>query len=349
MASRQRPRSQRAQSSSWAARLFYPFVVLFVLLVGLVAFTVINGELALPFGGGVLFAFGKEESRGPEIPEGMVAVYGCPRALPAFTKITRDHLLTEDGLHVVPVPQSMIASSGLFAEGVDGLKSILGRVLRRDKPVNYAFTESDFLPKGTRPGQSAGIPPGKRAVWLNIEEVAGLSEARAGDAVDLVAATSVTGRTTVNRSSLGKLMDPVLSSRLDSLSQQRGPESKSWVIARNALVVRPVRKRELGGGSLGAKKLFVEEAFIAMAPDEVAKLTQAFALEASVVAAPRSGQPEDDPVEIQDLVPEDPGKELQRLLFGDDDSEPMFGRIEVIRGGQRETVTVPRAGARGED
>ncbi|MFK7742150.1 MAG: hypothetical protein AB8H80_17675 [Planctomycetota bacterium] len=371
MANRHRPVSPRSRSrSSLLSRLAVPIGIAALLLIGLAVYTVINGELRLPFGGGVLFAFEKEkppqQAAVATLPDGTVGVFACPRALPAFTRITREHLLTREGLHTVPVVEQAIEPNGLFRADVDGLKSLLGRVLRRAKPVNFAFTEKDLLPIGTRPGPSAGIPPGRRGMWIDTAKIAGLTDTRAGDLVDLLAAKAMDRAPRADTSVLGNIADPVMKARLDAVvSRGAGAgvdQASSWVVARGAMVITPMRSRELNPGSgVGGKPgETVEEVFLAMAPQEVASFGQALAQGVTMIAAPRSGQPETAVFEIEDSLPVDPNAEIRRLLIGggdrdgenggDDNGEgesaPSLGMVEVIQGGQRSTVTVPRAAVR---
>lgn len=349
MASRHRPISPRARTSI-VSRLLVPVLIAGLIFAGLAVVTVVNGGLTLPFGGGVLFAFDGEETGGVAPgqvrPAGTVAVFALPRSLPAFTKITREHLLTQDGLHNVPVVEEAIEPNGLFRTDLKGLQRLLGRVLRRNKPVNFALTESDFLPEGTRAGPTAGIPPGKRGVWIDISDVQGLADTRAGDCIDLIAARLDKAAPAVDSSVLGNLTDPIMRASLQRLSQSRSsrPQISSWVVARGALVINPKRSRELTAGKpQPAGPATVEEVFLAMEPNEVALLSQALAQDVSILAAPRSGQPEDAPTEIEDSKPVDVEAEMRRMLTGDDAVEPVFGVVEVIRGGERHSVTVPRA------
>ncbi len=328
------------------ARLSYPLLIVGVLFVGLVLFTIINGELRLPFGGGVLFAFGEEKQESGYVqPAGTVPVFACPIELPAFTKIERKHLLTADGLHTVPVVQDAIEANGLFPADVDGWLRLRGRVLKRSKSVNFAFSESDFLPKGTRPGPSAGIPPGKRGIWIDVEKVRGLNDLRAGDRLDLVAAEAVSSAKAADTAVLGNLIDPVLRARAmraAATTAPSGAKARSWVLAREARVIAPVRRRETVARA-GDRATFVEEIFIAMSPEEVTRFMQALALKVSIVAAPRSGQPEDESVsEIKDSVPDDPTEEMRRVLLGEGGEPSSLGMVEIIQGGKRKTVTVPR-------
>ncbi|MCR9245724.1 MAG: hypothetical protein NXI31_11895 [bacterium] len=344
---RNRNVSPRSAPSGAGSMLSKILVVVAILFLGLVVYTIINGELRLPFGGGVVFAFDREQeqTQANGLPAGTVAVYGCPRELPAFTKITRDHLLTADGLYVVPVVEEAIESNGLFRNDVEGLQRLLGRVLRRPKPVNFAFKESDFLPKGTRPGPSAGIPPGKRGVWVDIADVRGLSDLNAGDRVDLVAAESVTPKAATARPKwLGQVTDPVLKTRLDGVAAmpKAEPAARSWVLARQALVVQPERERKLPEGA-GKKAATVTEVLLALAPEEVSKFSRALARKVEIVAAPRSGQPESGGAEIEDSQVAAPAVDLEKLLHGDGGTPGSLGMVEVIRGGERSTITVPRS------
>ena len=344
-----RPVSRRRPTRP-ATRLLYPLRIAGIAVVALVVFTVIQGELRLPFGDGLVFAFGKPES--PQVvqpagtPAGTVAVLACPRVLPAFTKITREHLLTDEGLHTVPVVEPAIEPNGLFLADVVGVQRLLGRVLKREKPVNFAFSENDFLPPGTRAGTTAGIPPGKRGVWLDLDLVQGLSDVQPGDYVDLVAAKTMDAPPPPDLRVMENLSDPILRARLQRAAVMRKPatQARSWVIARQALIVTPVRRREINTGEVSRAKppKIVEEVFVAMAPEEVSNFSQALAQQVALVAAPRSGQPETEETEIQDVTPPDPSADLRRLLLGGDD-EPIVNIIEVIRGNERQTVTVPRA------
>jgi len=328
--------------------LMAPIMIAGLLFAALAAYTVINGELRLPFGGGVVFAFNQDaaESTSTAPRKGMVAVLACPRPLPAFTKITRDHLLTEEGLFTVSVVEPAIEQIGLFRADNQGMQQLLGRVLKREKPIGYAFSARDFLPKGTRPGPNAGIPPGKRGVWVDVSKVQGLADMHAGDLVDLVAATSDKEQSKLDTSVLGNLADPVMKARLQAAATQasKASNSSSWVVARNAKVITPMRSRPASssGKKRGAEST-VDEVFLAMTPADVAQFGEALAQKLTLLAAPRSSQPNDQPTEILDSRPADANTELHKLLLGEGGETGSFGMVEVIQGGERKIVTVPRS------
>lgn len=346
MANRIRPVSPKS-APSFASRMLAPVLIAGSLLVAATVYTVINGELRLPFGGAV-FSFGDNASAAaaPSKPAaGAVKVYASPRSLPAYTKITREHLWAEEGPFTIPVVEPMVAKGGLFREGQAGLQNLLGRVLKREKPRFYAFSENDFLPKGTRPGTNAGIPPGKRGVWVDVSKVTGLADLRTGDHIDLVAATADGKKASLDTDVLGNVADTVMKARLSAAASaaSQGTTSSSWVVARGAQVIAPTRSRPVPGAA--AKRgagATLDEVFLAVAPNDVAQLSQALAQQVTLLAAPRSSQPTDAPVEIADQKPEDANAALRKLLLGDDDGAGSMQMVEVIRGGQRETVTVPR-------
>ena len=352
MATRIRPAQKRA-GSSLSGRLLTSLAFAGLLFGGVAVYTVVNGELRLPFGGVVLAFGGEEETVGEAgLPAGTEAVFANPRTLPAFTKITREHLLVDDGsrLYTTPVVAQAIGQSKLFRADNDGLQRLLGRVLKRDKPVAYAFSEADFLPVGTRPGPNAGIPPGQRGLWIDVAKVQGLADVRAGDLVDLLAARQNDEPSTADGDVLGNLIDPVMKARLQAVANRasQATTASSWVVARGAKVITPPRSRPRP--SAGAKRggaTTVEEVFLAMQPDDVSRFGQALAQKVTLLAAPRSSQPNDAPTEIQDERPVDSSEELRKMLLGEQGEPGSFGMVEVIRGGARETVTVPRSSGSG--
>lgn len=350
MPNRIRPASPNSRPSVWRM-LFAPALIAGLLLVGALIFTAVNGELRLPFGGGALFSFGEpaEASSKKPAPLGSdeVWVYASPRPLPAYTKLTIDQLLYEGQPLTVRVNRSLAEKRGMFVKSAD-LASLQGRILGRDKPGLYAFTEKDLLPKGTKPGANAGIPPGMRGVWIDVSKVTGLADMRAGDHVDLVAATAETQPSTLDTSVLGNVTDTVMKARLTAAAStaQRGSASAAWVVAREARVIAPTRSRPRpGAGGKRGSAATLDEIFLAMKPDDVTQLSKALAQGTTLLAAPRSSQPTAEPVEIADDRPADATAELRKLLQGDAGQPGSMQMIEVIRGGVRETVTVPRGAA----
>ena len=347
MAQRIRPASTNSLPSIWRL-LFVPTIIAAILGIGLLIFSTVNGGLSLPFGGGDVAAASKTPK---PLRSDEVWVYASPRPLPAFTKLTIDRLLSKDGQPLmVRVDRSVAEERGLFEKDVD-LASLQGRILGRDKPGLYAFTKKDLLPRDTKPGPNAGIPPGMRGVWVDVSKVTGLADMGAGDCVDLVAATADAPRSAPDTSVLGNVTDTIMRARLTAAATnaQRGTSSSAWVVARKAQVIAPTRSRPKPGsaGKRGAATT-LDEIFLAMEPDDVTQFSKALAQGVTLLAAPRSSQPDYESVEIADDRPADATAELQKLLGGNSDQPGSMQMIEVIRGGRRETVTVPR-GATGKD
>ena len=345
MANRIRPVSPKSPPSI-AGRFMASTVIAGLLLVTATVYTVVNGELRVPFVEGALFRFGNDAAAAETVAApapNSVSVYASSRTLPAYTKITRDHLMTADGPFTIPVDAAVAAKSGLFRKGVE-VQKLLGRVLKKEKPAFYAFSERDFLPKGTRPGVNAGIPPGKRGVWIDVSKVTGLADLRAGDRIDLVAATAASKQNTLDTGVLGKVADSVLKARLTAAANesQRKAAASSWVVAREAQVIAPTRSRPQPNAGSKRGAATIDEAFLAISPDDVPRLSQALAQGVTILAAPRSSQPNAAPVEIEDQMPEDATATLRRMLAGEGDGAGTMQMVEVIRGAARETVTVPR-------
>ncbi len=79
---------------------------------------------------------------------GLVPIPVSAVTIPAYTRITRDHLWnsklgTFTFIYLRPdqVTPEMIRFQG----------GVIGRVMDHDKPPNYVFTEADFLPPGRNP------------------------------------------------------------------------------------------------------------------------------------------------------------------------------------------------------
>ena len=91
--------------------------------------------------------------------------------IPAYTMVTRDYIwdTKANSLSVVWVPREAVHTD-VFTQ----LGKILGRVTAREKAAQYLFKEADFLPEGTRPGLSAGVPPGKRAMTIEAGKINGI-------------------------------------------------------------------------------------------------------------------------------------------------------------------------------
>src|SRR5436190_5778332 len=115
---------------------------------------------------------------------GLIAVPTPATVIPAYTRVRRDHLWDRRNarLAVIYLPPRAVTKEMLVNIG-----DIIGRVLDGDKEPGYVFTESDFLPRGTREGIGAGIPAGKRAIRISAERVDGLFGLNAGDRFDILA------------------------------------------------------------------------------------------------------------------------------------------------------------------
>lgn len=284
---------------------FWVGLALFALLGTAAVFSVGNGWLLSP----VKKAVNKNE--------GKVAVPGSFRQLPAYKKVAREDL---DWIYMDPdhIPPQVLGR----------LSDVLGRVLQEEKPAGYVFTESDFAPKGTRPGISAGIPAGKRAFTLDVSAINGARVMNSGDNIDLVAAY---------------MIEPKHPYVAPIAQVQGGRLAYMQVLARNALVVDPVRTRHIPVSSTSLTRGVttrtrpIQEMVIAVDPEEVSKIAKALAQEALVYCVPRSGFPEDEGVQF-------PASEIEEEasgLISQAVKIPQMEAVETIKGDKKERVAVP--------
>jgi Flp pilus assembly protein CpaB len=263
---------------------------------------------------------------GPDT-RGMVAVPLTTRPIPAYTKVTRDYLLIPDkGIpKYMYLPPEMVKQMGV----ITAFNQITGRVLDHEKPPGYPFTEHDFLPKGTRPGLVAGIPSGKRAITVDVTRIQGIAALRVGDRLDLLSSQPVDMQKALQ--GRGNAMG-VSSVQVGLMAQTK--QANVRVLVQNGALVAPVTTRvipissnSLTQGAVTRTKP-IQEAVIALDPEEIAPLTEALAVEASITCVARSG------------LPDDPGP-ASVTPSGPSPSDHIMA-VERIVGGNREVVFVPR-------
>ncbi len=276
----------------------------------------VGGGVVLAAAGVALVVWSLGLLDGPEagpagIPDGHVAVPVASAPLPAYTAIQLDHLVNPQtgSLSVVYLPEGT-----LLPGTVGDAKSLLGRVLARDKDPGRVFREDDLLPAGTRAGLVAGIPAGKRALRIDASKVNGIIGLRRGDRFDLVATRRHRGaRPSVGGASLG-------------------PRAQVHEVVIDGAVVEPLAQRQLPDAR-GAGRV-VQEMVIAVAPEEVPLLTEALEVASRIDCVPRSGHPEERAFSGETA-------RTQRT------ARPGFGGeslVDTIEGDQRALRAVPSAG-----
>lgn len=280
---------------------------------------------------------------------GLVPVPTLARTIPAYTRIRRDHIwdVRNGRPAVVYLPPGAVT-----VEMLTKVSDVIGRVVAHDKSPGYVFTEADFLPKGTREGIVGGIPAGKRAVRVAAESVEGLYGLHLGDRFDLLATMPIDGRGGSPQSfnfagAYGQQL--ALEARLSNWQKQ----ATVRVMVENGVIVEPMNLRAvptyqstLADGA-ATRTRPVQEAVIAIQPEEVARLTEAIAVGAKITAVPRSGRPE-DPVDSRtpDLRPVSPFASGGQAAAGGDAGPAAdsgaFRMVETIMGQKRELTAVPR-------
>jgi Flp pilus assembly protein CpaB len=278
---------------------------------------------------GTLWAFGKVDPKSwfvshDPLPPGHIAVPASPAKIPAYTKITREHLIdpATGTLAFVAVPEGEIPKEAFLNPN-----DVIGRVLKHDKPANYAFTERDFYPKGTRAGLAGAIPPGKRSLLIEVSKVSGVFGLKVGDHIDLVATIPVE----MPKGGMTGKFNGGFQAEAQMASMQKLANVR--ILAQDAVLLTPVTSRQkptvsksISQGTT-VRNIPVEEVTIALAPDEIAPVTQALATEVNVMCVVRSGQP-DDPEAHTDTPGSDPLADITA--------------IDTLSGGKREVIVLPQ-------
>lgn len=237
---------------------------------------------------------------------GMVAVPVSATNIGAYTKVTRDHVwdLKAGNVAVVWMRPEQIGKDMLTR-----LDQIFGRVLDHDKSQGYVFTESDFLPAGTRPGIVAGIPPGKRAMRIEADKLQGLVGLRRGDHFDLISAIEIEP----GNGNFGNAGVYAQQMQLQANLTNWKKQATVKVVVQNGTVVEPISVRQVPVANrtltqgMVVRTRPVQEIVIAVEPREVVRLTEALAVEANLQCVPRSGHPDDPPdSRLPDSVPFNP-------------------------------------------
>ena len=294
--------------------------------------------------------------KGPDT-RGMIAIPVSAGAIPKYTKLSRDHLVNP-GTGTLSL--LYLRPNEVSPEMIRTLDRIIGRVLDHDKPRGYIFTESDFLPPGTRPGLVAGIPPGKRAMRVLADKVAGLIGLLPGDRFDLVSTITIDPG---GRGGNGLVVPGPYSQQLDLQARMTNWQKQAnvRVLVQNGLVVEPMTTRQVPVASntmtngLVIRTKPVQEVVIAVEPEEVAHLTEALAVNAEISCVPRSGNPDDPQDSVTPgLRPWSPYSGSPAAFGSPTSASPStvpgatgplspgpLTTIETISGSKREMVAIP--------
>lgn len=338
-------RATRRGNPAWVLFFLILAVVVVAAVAALLAYLAIGGVVTVPFTDPPrVISFTQKDAPEEWKPApGMVAIPLSARTIRAYSAVTRDDLL---------VPKSLqwnvtwVAPENLPAEVIRNQADIIERVMKHEKPGGYAFTEADFLPKGTRPGLVAGIPPGMRAMRVELDKVRGLFGLAPGDRFDLVATQEIDDGGAAGLQRLGGVYGEKMA--IESSLQAPGRKAAVRVIVQNGSVVSPAQVVEIpvGTSSLtrgrGVSTRPVQEVVIAVRPEEVGPLAEALAVESELSVVPRSGRPEDPMDSITpDLVPKRPFDDASADASGSTGVK----LVETIGGSTRDIVPVPRTGS----
>ncbi len=115
--------------------------------------------------------------------DGLVPVITTALPVKAFSSLSDENLMDESTgrLHYYYFPPDKVSS-----EWITDPAQLYGRVVARPLRRGSLITESDLLPKGTRPGISAGLPPGMAGMSLSKANVQGFENLAIGDSFSIL-------------------------------------------------------------------------------------------------------------------------------------------------------------------
>jgi len=249
----------------------------------------------------------------------MVSVLVTAHPLEAGQAVATEDVwdLTNGRFKVVQVPREKLNPDWILP-----WSKIQNRVMARAKLSGKAFKESDFFPKGTRPGVTALVPKGMRMVTVPAGRIPGLENLNYEDRFDLVAHS--------------ELDEDRIRDAQEAIGDMRGGDSQRIDKLRGAVRKRTVshdamRLPALPKRSGSSAKTPVA---IAVAEGEVEALLEALQGEDKLSCVAFSG------VDVQwagrrDSVQYDPKAELDQIL---DQSR----EILIREGGSLRKTRVPR-------
>jgi len=332
-------KARRSRNPAWFLVLLVVAGVTVLAVAGAGIYIASGGAISVPFTNPprvLSLAKQNQETRWTP-PAGKVAVPASARKIPAYTKISLVDVWNtkSDDLALKFLDPERLKDGEVLVN----LSDILGRVLDHEKPPGFVFTESDFLPKGTRPGLVAGIPAGRRAMRVELNHVRGLFGLSPGDRFDIVSTLAIASDPVQDLRRLGGAYGDRLA--MEATLAGTGKQATVRVVVQNGIVVTPVQTIEVPmssasltrGAKVSAKP--IQEVVIAIRPEEVAALTEAMELEAELAVVPRSGRL-DDPKDslTPDRVPRNP------FAASTDGSSSSLRFVETIDDKKREIVPV---------
>lgn len=260
------------------------------------------------------------KNSGAQAGVGTVQAVVVTRPLRAYHRIELQDVFDTQtqSIRRVSMSQAKATDLGVLLEPTQ----IVGRVLARDKAPGIVFSESDFLPAGTRASPTAGIQDGQRGLQVDVNKIEGLALLKRDDRFDILAvrrpaAAAVVGGDTV--------VDPsVLAAEQDSKTW----DAASKVVVTDGRIVEPVPPPTKPGQAPRGS------AFIAVGEAEVEQLVRMLGLsDTKLICVSRSGRagvtanalPEQVEAPSPDVVEQFNGSAVKRTVVPNADPSAQDG------------------------
>jgi hypothetical protein len=230
--------------------------------------------------------------------------------------------------HFAPIPKDQVRANQAGANPwILRWDELEGRVLARPKDPMKAFTESDFLPKGTRPGPQSLVPEGKRYITVQDTAVLGLGDLAFNDRFDLVAVRPVPEKDIkAAREALAIVGDGRVAEQL-RFQIQSGAVVIETPLAVNGRVIKPAAYSVEAGRGKG------REVGLALDPEEASTLRGAVTRGETIYCMPRSNRAGAE----EQMVPTGPSlqEQFDWLLS-------QVHRVTVVEGDKRRVLSIDR-------
>ena len=220
-------------------------------------------------------------------PEGTVAVPIPGKTLPAYQAI--DANVFEESATGYIRYAHLSAESVEAAGWITDLNEFIGRIPNRDLPVGQPIHASSLMPIGTPAGLAGATPPGMRTLTLQANRLKGVHRVSLGEKIDLVANIPLDRLERFELATSTRLTGSQLGNTSNSNGRDNQRDTTARLVATQALVLTAVSPRVSSESDRPGRA--IEEVVLAVASEDVAAVTAAIELEATINVLVRSGRP----------------------------------------------------------
>jgi hypothetical protein len=238
--------------------------------VAIIASLAVTGAITLPFMQKTTLAADSPKSSDHK---GQIPIPITARTIAVFSAVQREDLFDTQ---TKTIKLSWVEPDTAAKQGfITNYPALLGRVLNHDKSPGYAFTESDFYPKGAAPTPANAVESNMRGLYVDPSKIDGLAALKRADHFDLIAVKPSASAGDHSNTTYGN------SSIARSESDHRAWNTTSRALVQNGKVIMALPAAEAGKPKPGAQM------YIQVSATEFVDLQDALALGAHISCATR--------------------------------------------------------------